>query len=76
MPTSPASTPFMMISTFGLRWKPQVISRAARPPATGARTVLIRMRGISGLSRSVLPALNPNQPTHSRKTPSTATGRL
>ena len=54
-------------------------SRAAsRRPAcpSGARKVVVNASAAIGLAASALPALNPNQPNHSRPAPSSVNGTL
>src|SRR5262245_19161156 len=74
--TSPATAPEAAPSTVGL---PRVIhSVNIQPSAAAAAPVLVARKAVAArpLASSALPALNPNQPTHSRAAPTTVRGRL
>src|SRR5687767_6545827 len=76
MATSPATAPEAAPSTVGL---PRVIhSVNIQPRAAAAAPVLVARKALAAraLASSALPALKPNQPTHSRAAPITVMGRL
>src|SRR5688500_16929238 len=76
MATSPATAPEAAPSTVGL---PRIIhSVNIHPSAAAAAPVLVARKAdaASPLASSALPALKPNQPTHSRPAPITVMGRL
>ena len=76
MATRPATAPEAAPSTVGL---PRVIhSVNIQPSAAAAAPVLVAVKALTArpLASSALPALNPNQPNHSRPAPMTVMGRL
>ena len=75
IPTRPARAPFMMMPTSGRPSTRQDKASAAKPPKAPEMVVLIRMPGTWSVRPKVEPPLNPNQPNHSRNTPSVTSGR-
>src|SRR2546426_12655684 len=76
MATRPATAPEAAPSTVGL---PRLIhSVNIQPSAAEAAPVLVAVKALtaSPLASSALPALKPNQPTHSSAAPITVIGRL
>ena len=76
MATSPATAPEAAPSTVGL---PRIVhSVNIQPSAAAAAAVLVAMNALAArpFASSALPALNPNQPNHSRAAPITVMGRL
>src|SRR2546421_12867316 len=76
MATSPATAPDAAPRTVGL---PRLIhSVNIQPSAAAAAPVLVAVKALTArpLASSALPALNPNQPTHSSEAPMTVIGRL
>src|SRR5499433_3733934 len=74
--TSPATAPDAAPSTVGL---PRLIhSVNIQPSAAAAAPVLVAVNALAArpLASSALPALNPNQPIHSKEAPITVIGRL
>src|SRR5437773_9258840 len=74
--TSPATAPDAAPRTVGL---PRVIhSVNIQPSAAAAAPVFVARNALTAraLASSALPALNPNQPNHSRPAPITVIGRL
>lgn len=75
IPTSPASTPFSPMERSGFPETNSDANIAASPPAAAARQVVTRVRDTSsGSAESTEPPLNPNHPSHSRNTPTAASG--
>src|SRR2546428_2651672 len=76
MATRPATAPDAAPSTVGF---PRLIhSVNIQPSAAAAAPVLVAVNALTArpLASSALPALNPNQPTHSSDAPMTVIGRL
>src|SRR5262247_3316608 len=76
MATRPATAPDAAPSTVGL---PRLIhSVNIQPRAAAAAPVLVAVKALAArpLASSALPALKPNQPTHSKDAPITVIGRL
>src|SRR5438552_14504883 len=74
--TRPATAPDAAPRTVGL---PRLIhSLNIQPSAAAAAPVLVAVKALTArpLASSALPALNPNQPTHSSEAPMTVIGRL
>jgi hypothetical protein len=77
IPTSPARMPLSAIERSGLLTTNQLPKIAATQPAAAARQVVTRVKEVRcGSADSTEPPLNPNQPSHSRKTPTAASGML
>ena len=77
IPTSPASEPLSTIERSGLCWNVQEVAIAPRMPVAAARLVVTKTNDTSsGSALRTEPPLNPNQPSHSRKTPIVASGML
>src|SRR5262245_28276184 len=75
MATSPASDPFMIVTTSGRPSRIQVSAMPASPPNVAATVVFRITVGTLGVSAYMLPPLKPYQPTQSTNTPNVATGR-
>src|SRR2546426_7940164 len=76
MATRPATAPDAAPRTVGL---PRLIhSVNIQPSAAAAAPVFVAVKALTArpLASSALPALNPNQPTHSSEAPMTVIGRL
>ena len=76
MATSPATAPEIAPSTLGLPvW---IHSATIQPSAAAAAAKCVATNALvaSADAASALPALNPNQPTHSRHAPITLSTRL
>src|SRR5512134_672964 len=76
MATRPATAPEAAPRTVGL--PRELHSVNIQPSAAAAAAVLVvrKAEAASPLASSALPALNPNQPTHSSAAPITVRGRL
>src|ERR1700752_2563717 len=74
--TRPATAPDAAPSTVGLPREDHSVN--IQPSAAAAVAVLVVMNAWAArpLAASALPALNPNQPNHSRLAPITVNGRL
>ncbi len=74
--TRPATAPDAAPSTVGL--PRDIHSVNIQPSAAAAAAVLVVMNACAArpLAASALPALNPNQPNHSKAAPITVKGRL
>src|SRR5690606_27211685 len=76
MPTNPATAPEIAPSNEGLPLYFHSISSHARIAPAVATMVLKNARAAVSLALRAEPALNPNQPTHSKAAPVMAMGRL
>ena len=76
MQTSPATTPDAVPSTLGFPRNSQSYIAQARPPAAAAKWVVQNALEARLSDASSLPALKPNQPTHSIAAPSAVYVRL
>ena len=76
MATRPATTPEAAPNVVGL--PSRICSTVSQPsmPRQPATSVLRKIAAAVPLAASAEPALNPNQPNHSRPTPSSTNGRL
>ena len=74
--TRPATAPVIMPSIVGRLLNLQSSTAQVMPAAAPAMCVATRAPAASPPAARALPALNPNQPNHSRPAPSTASGRL
>ena len=66
---SPATAPETAPSALGLPLRIHSAAPQAMAPAAAANCVLTKAEVASGPAPSALPALKPNQPTHSRPAP-------
>jgi hypothetical protein len=73
--TSPATAPEMPPSMLGLPFA-SIPRHPAQRRGRGAKCVATKALVASDDAASALPALNPNQPTHSRQAPMTLSTRL
>ena len=76
MPTNPARAPLINNSTLGRPKIRQDRNIATRLPKAPDRIVLSMIVGILSVTARALPPLKPNQPTHKRKHPKVAKGKL
>src|SRR4051794_36241762 len=76
MATRPATTPEAAPRIVGLPVLPHSAKSQPRAAAAAAVLVLANARAASSFEATALPALKPNQPTHSKAAPITANGRL
>ena len=76
MATSPATAPEMPPSTLGFPLWIHSTNIQPRAAAAVAKWVATNALVASGDAARALPALNPNQPTHSRQAPMTLSTRL
>ena len=76
METSPATAPEITPSTVGFLLKIKSMTAQVSPAIAVAICVTTNALAANPLALRALPALNPNQPTHSRPAPTTANGKL
>src|SRR5688500_6001093 len=74
--TRPATAPSAAPSTDGVPRCSQLMVTQVMAPMAAAVLVVTKAVAASPLAPSAEPALNPNQPNHSRPAPSTTSGRL
>src|ERR1700716_2613732 len=72
---SPATAPEIMPSTDGLRWVVHSIAPQVSAPAQAARWVAMIANTAREFAASADPPLKPNQPTHNRPVPITASDK-
>ncbi len=76
MVPSPATMPVTMPRTLGLPWRTHSVNIQPSEPVAAPICVTSMAMPASPLEASALPALKPNQPTHSIQAPVTVTGKL
>src|ERR687885_897366 len=76
MPTSPATAPEMAPSTVGLPVRTHSAATQPSVAAAAAKCVATKALVASGPAARALPALKPNQPTHSMQAPMKLSTRL
>src|SRR5579884_4078107 len=76
MATSPATAPELPPRMLGLPFRIHSASSQPRAAAAAPKCVATNALEASGDAASALPALNPNQPTHSRQAPTQLSTRL
>ena len=76
MHTNPATTPEQVPSTLGLSRVNHSMTAQASPPAAAAKCVAAKAAAACSVAARALPALKPNQPTHSRAAPAVVYVRL
>ena len=69
MQTRPATTPEQVPRTVGLPRKIHSMAAQVSPPAAAARCVAAKALAARPSAARALPALKPNQPTHSMAAP-------
>src|SRR5579883_1042110 len=76
MATNPATAPEIAPSTLGLPLRTHSANIHARAAAAVAKCVAMKALEARAEAATALPALNPNQPTHSKQAPMTLSTRL